>query len=79
MKTIQSGFESFNRDVIPAQAPAVQRREMRLAFYAGATHILQTMISLGEPNISEDAGVVILEDLRIEAVAFANSLKGEKQ
>lgn len=78
MKTIQSGFESFNKDVIPVQAPAIQRREMRMAFYAGATHIIQTMIALGEPNISEEAGVMILENLRLEAVEFAKSLKGEK-
>jgi hypothetical protein len=79
MKTIQSGFESFRKVAIPAQASMVQQQEMQMAFYAGSTHIIKTMISLGEPNISEDAGVMILENLRLEAIAYAKSLKGEKQ
>ena len=36
MKTIFSEWQSFERDVVPAAAPAIQREEMRRAFYAGA-------------------------------------------
>ena len=36
MKTIFEEWHSYERDVVPANAPNVQREECRRAFYAGA-------------------------------------------
>lgn len=71
MRTIQHAWESFAAAVLSPDAGAVQRREMRRAFYAGAHATLTVMRGLGEPEVSEDAGVAVLESLSQESQAFA--------
>lgn len=40
-------WSSFSAKVIPADAPDLQRREMRRAFYAGASAALSAMVNIG--------------------------------
>jgi hypothetical protein len=46
MNTLQSKWASFERDVVPKGASAIQRTEMRRAFYAGAAATSATMPAL---------------------------------
>jgi len=39
-RTVFDGFKSYDREVIPKDAPVVQREECRRAFYAGARLML---------------------------------------
>lgn len=45
MSPVQQAWESFAAAAIPPQATAVQRAVMRDAFFAGATYLLQGMLS----------------------------------
>ena len=51
-----------------------QRDEMRKCFYAGATAIMAVNGRIGEPDISEKLGCQILDSIKHELLAFAESL-----
>lgn len=71
---IGQAFDRYRALVIPADASAVQIRETRNAFYAGASTVIEAVLVLGEGDIAEDVGVSRLEALRLELEAFAASL-----
>lgn len=71
MNTITSQWELFNALVIPKDAPDLQRREMRRAFFCGAESILRMQIELGKPEVSENAGIAIMEGWHDECHRFA--------
>jgi hypothetical protein len=73
MNTIQQAWQTFERDIIPADAPTIQRVEMKRAFYAGAAVILSVNAHIAEEGVSEDAAVAILEGLMEEAMLFAGN------
>ncbi len=76
--TIREDWESFATAVLPSNASAVQRREMRRAFYGGAWAALTLMVDLGEPSVSVDEGADGLDRLLRECVAFNDQIrKGE--
>lgn len=68
MKTMQREWEDFWSSVAPKDAPAVQRQEMRRAFYAGAWMLLTACASLVDEDISEDASVEQIEKWKAEIV-----------
>jgi hypothetical protein len=47
-ETIRDGWDSYDTQVLPANAHAIQRSECRRAFYAGAWTLLQMMKRLNE-------------------------------
>lgn len=49
-KLIEAGFAAFAHFVIPKDAPAVQVREMQLAFMAGADHLFSSMMNILDPG-----------------------------
>lgn len=67
---IETGWLLYLAIVMPANAPAVQAQETERAFYAGASHMLDMITRLGEPDISEDRGVEVLDFLRDECRQF---------
>lgn len=69
-KRIASAWNSFEKAVMPVNAHAVQRREMRRAFYAGVWAMFQEAKKLGDDNISEDTGVAVLEAIETECQEF---------
>lgn len=73
--TIRDGWLSYRRDIIPANAPAVQVQECRRAFYAGAHALLCIVTSLGDDSVPEDAGVDVLAALHSESQKFADDVK----
>ena len=68
MNTIADEWREFERLVVPATAGAGQRRDMRIAFYAGANAIL----ALGQliSELSDDAAMAVLQSLHDESAAF---------
>jgi hypothetical protein len=71
---IQHEWESFERDVVPADAPSVQRQEMRRAFYAGARGLLR--IQLDEfAAMSEDEAERGMQAIDEELQQFVRSVK----
>lgn len=74
MNTIQQQWDFFNALVVPANAPDIQRIEMRRAFYAGAEAMMRIQWNIGGADVSEDAGVQILEGCRDELEGFAKQV-----
>jgi hypothetical protein len=69
-------WDKFARGVIPADAPKVQKQEMRRAFYAGAQSILFRVIQSFAPDSEPtDADVQIMENLHQELQDFAALVK----
>jgi hypothetical protein len=70
MTTLQDKWQSFERSAMPKDAPPIQRKEMRRAFYAGVAVMLSLMSELGEDDVSEEAGAAALEALDQECKQF---------
>ncbi len=65
-------WDKFARGVLPVGCPAVQKQEMRRAFYAGAQSILFRVIQSFAPESEPtDADLRIMEDLHRELQSFA--------
>jgi hypothetical protein len=70
-KRIEKEWLDFERRVMPKNAPAVQRQEMRRAFYAGVSTALIMAFALGDDDASEDEGAAVLESMHQECIEFA--------
>jgi hypothetical protein len=49
-KLVEAGWAAFHHLVLPKDAPAVQIREMRLAFMAGAEHLFSSIMNILDPG-----------------------------
>jgi len=67
---MRDNWIQFAERILPEHASAVQRQEMRRAFYAGAMMLLMDLAELGDEDVSEDAGAEVLEATRREVEAF---------
>lgn len=78
MNTIQSEWQHYAETVLPPDAPEVQLRETRRAFYAGYLSAMMQITdiahSVSEGNLSEDGGKGIMDGLREELADFARSV-----
>ena len=68
MNTVQEQWGSFQTMVIPENAPPVQIQEMKRAFYGGVEAMMRIQFNIAD--LSEDAGVAILEETRKELNQF---------
>lgn len=79
MKTIGEIWEKFNDTVISDGASDTQRREMKLAFYAGAAALAHLELLVAEPSVTEDEGTDILQAAHKEIREFYDAmLRGEE-
>lgn len=74
MNTIQNQWQHFEDLVMPKNAPAIQKREMRRAFYAGAEAVLRLQFNIGDSSVSEDAGVAMIKGMHDECILFATQI-----
>jgi len=72
MNTVADLWADFEQRIVPKGAPAVQRIEMRRAFYSGARALLRLMNDIGE--VSDDAGAAILDGIDQELDAFGKAV-----
>jgi hypothetical protein len=72
MNTIKDQWESYKKDVLPKDAPQIQIRETRIAFYAGV-HVTLLFMRDTLTQMSDEAGVVVLEAWHQECLAFAKN------
>jgi hypothetical protein len=64
-------WAQFANRVLPKNAPEVQRREMKRAFYAGAHAIVFRLISSFAPEHEvTDTDLAVMEDLDLELRNF---------
>ncbi len=71
--TIAEAWANFAGFVLPANAPAIQREEMRKAFYGGWVDCFATINSLSTGR-SEAEATKALDTLNAEAQAFYREL-----
>lgn len=71
MQLINDQWVEFSKNVIPEDAPPVQREEMERAFYGGATIILSIMKDLSSNQIPHDEMTRIWKSLLDEAISFS--------
>lgn len=74
MKTVFEEWKSYERDVVPKEAPSVQREECRRAFYAGAYGMFSLVIAATAPE-SEDVCEINLQALQDECLAITKDLR----
>lgn len=69
-------WDQFARGVLHPNAPAIQRQEMRRAFYAGAQSILFRVIQSFAPESEPtEADLQIMQDVHEELQAFGQAIK----
>lgn len=79
-KLIENGWNPYAEHVLPSGASAVQKQETRRAFYAGAGLLFEAITNaVGPDDVSEDAGMVILESVDAEIRAFLRDVKAGKR
>jgi hypothetical protein len=75
METVRQMYDAWAAEVMPADAPPEQVREMRRAFYSGVAIILVKMKEgIGSPDMSEEAGVLCLELMHGECKDFFDAV-----
>jgi hypothetical protein len=65
-------WDNYRELVIPKTAGETQIAETRRAFYAGALLVYEAVIRIGELDISEEAGLTILDIIGAEIRAFTS-------
>ena len=71
LNTAADKWKEFEEAIMPDNATAIQRREMRKAFYAGMFEALTTSINVGASgSLSDDAAGDYLQSLYDELVDY---------
>lgn len=77
MKTLEDMWKDFEADVMPKDAPPIQQREMRRAYYAGMAIMFYTLTT-EMAGLSEDDAVEALTSFQAQLLAFVERVtKGE--
>lgn len=75
MKYIEREWDAFSKKIFANLNPStVQVEETKRGFFAGAFAVIRIIEQLGEPEISEDDGVIVLEKLKLESQEFYRNL-----
>lgn len=67
-RSIAAMWMMFETQVMPLNAPPIQRKEMRRAFYAGAHAMLEECVLAA--GLPQDDAVAVLRSLNNESAAF---------
>lgn len=79
MNTIQAAFEDMRSKSISPDATDTQMKLFRILFYSGAIAALAIFEDIGNSDISEDAGVAMLENLKQEGLDFMQEVLAHEQ
>lgn len=71
---IKDAWRTYQREVIPRNAPAVQHEECRRAFYAGAFALFSLVMDASADPKSEAEGAAVLDQLSQELQAYAAAM-----
>lgn len=77
---IEKGWLTLAEHALPANASKTQRQEMRRAFYAGAALLFENLTkAVGPDDVSEDAGLDIMQAVDDEIRAFFKDVEGGRR
>lgn len=74
MKTVFEQWKSYERDVVPKNAPMIQREECRRAFYAGGYAAFGLVMAATDPD-DEDECEARLQALQDELESILTDLR----
>ncbi len=67
MKLIEAGWQSYLEQVVPKDAGETQRRETELAFYAGAKHLFDAVLTVLDPGSEPtEQDLRVMESIMVE-------------
>ncbi len=74
IRTVEELWKKFETHLIPPDAPEIQHREMKVAFYGGFTSAFQLLVDgIGSnDDVSEEEGAAIMGELQEECNQFWN-------
>jgi hypothetical protein len=73
---IEAGFVGLRLAAIPLDAPAIQIEEMRHAFFAGAQHLMSSIMTVLDPGAEvTDADVAHMDAIQAELDTFIEQFK----
>jgi hypothetical protein len=76
---MEEQWNEFARLVLPGDASALQKRDMRRAFYAGGVAIIFQIAAAFPPNAeATEADLQLMDDLQQELNAFVRDVKAGK-
>lgn len=75
--TIARSWAMFRALSIPANAPEDQVKEMRTAFYLGATAVIAMTVEISSDQVTDEQGMEFLDALHREAHEFSAQLVTE--
>lgn len=78
MSIIESQWDDFRRLVIPNEASAVQVREMKRSFFAGAEAMMTVMRVCSVERVTEDEAEHILVEADTALREFAQAVEAGK-
>ena len=74
-KYIEAGWESYRSMVIPKDAPDIQIRETRQAFYAGSALLWQSLMLFLDNDVEPTTDdMQRMEDIQVEIDAYGQQL-----
>jgi hypothetical protein len=73
VNTIKDEWESYKTEVLPIDAPPIQIKECRMAFYAGVHSALMFNVRI-VATLDEEAATRLLQSWHDESLAFAKSV-----
>lgn len=72
---IEESWNSYSRDVLPQDAPLIQRVECRRAFYAGAQGLLGIIMRMLDPGLEPtEADLKKMDDIDHELRDFMKNV-----
>ena len=74
LNSLENEWNGFAKMVLPPNASAVQRAEMRKAFIAGAYTVIVNLQEIGQDHITEIEGVAHLESIKKECEEFQKQM-----
>lgn len=74
-RTIANGWQRFEAVSTQRGVKPGELQELRMAFFAGAATVLGVMTEISKSEVSDAAGVHILEGMHQEVRAFAGELR----
>jgi hypothetical protein len=75
-RLIEAGWVSLQASAIPADAPPVQLKEMRMAFMAGAQHLFHSIVGILDADEEPtDADMRRMDLINAELTAFYEEMK----
>jgi hypothetical protein len=79
-KIIEAGWLSLRYASIASNAPTIQIKEMRMAFFAGAQHLFGSIMSILDPGLEPtDVDLRRLDLINTELNEFINEYKKENK